>query len=148
MIDLNEFQTDLVPFQWVHFPLVSYAPLNSVQKALHEQTSVMEISNACFDRSNLMAKCDPAKGKYMACCILYSGDVVPKDVNAVIASLKAKRHIVFVDWSPTGFKIGINDKKFRAVPAREDMATLERDYEKINGDTPNNDEYAEEDDEI
>ncbi|KAJ6638086.1 Tubulin alpha chain [Pseudolycoriella hygida] len=118
-VDLNEFQTNLVPYPRVHFPLVSFAPLHSVQKAQHEQMSVVDISNACFDRSNLMVKCDPSKGKYMACCMLYRGDVVPKDVNAVIASLKAKRHIVFVDWSPTGFKIGINNKRVRAVPGTE-----------------------------
>ena len=47
-------------------------------------------------------------GKYMACCMLYRGDVVPKDVNAAIATIKTKRTIQFVDWCPTGFKVGIN----------------------------------------
>ena len=42
----------------------------------------------------------------MACCMLYRGDVVPKDVNAAIASIKTKRSIQFVDWCPTGFKVG------------------------------------------
>lgn len=27
-----------------------------------------------------MVKCDPRNGKYMACCLLYRGDVVPKVV--------------------------------------------------------------------
>ena len=44
-------------------------------------------------------------GKYMACCMLYRGDVVPKDVNAAIANIKTKRTIQFVDWCPTGFKV-------------------------------------------
>ena len=44
-------------------------------------------------------------GKYMACCLLYRGDVVPKDVNASIANIKTKRTIQFVDWCPTGFKV-------------------------------------------
>ena len=52
-----------------------------------------------------MVKCDPRHGKYMACCMLYRGDVVPKDVNAAIASIKTKRTIQFVDWCPTGFKV-------------------------------------------
>merc|ERR1712130_823531 len=55
-----------------------------------------------------MVKCDPRHGKYMACCMLYRGDVVPKDVNAAIATIKTKRSIQFVDWCPTGFKVGIN----------------------------------------
>merc|ERR1719223_1239430 len=32
----------------------------------------------------MMVKCDPRHGKYMACCLMFRGDVVPKDVNAAI----------------------------------------------------------------
>ena len=38
---------------------------------------------------------------------LYRGDVVPVDVQQAVATLKTKRTIQFVDWCPTGFKIGI-----------------------------------------
>ncbi len=41
----------------------------------------------------------------MACCLLYRGDVVPKDVNTAIAAIKNKRSVQFVDWCPTGFKV-------------------------------------------
>lgn len=41
----------------------------------------------------------------MACCLLYRGDVVPKDVQAAVATIKTKRTIQFVDWCPTGFKV-------------------------------------------
>ena len=44
-------------------------------------------------------------GKYMSVCLLYRGDVAPKDVNATIAKIKAKRTVQFVDWCPTGFKV-------------------------------------------
>ena len=56
----------------------------------------------------MMAKCDPRHGKYMACCMMYRADVVPKDVNVSVATIKTKRTIQFVDWCPTGFKCGIN----------------------------------------
>uniref|UniRef100_A0A3Q0RUD9 Si:ch211-114n24.6 n=1 Tax=Amphilophus citrinellus TaxID=61819 RepID=A0A3Q0RUD9_AMPCI len=78
------------------------------EKAYHEQLTVAEITNACFEPANQMVKCDPRHGKYMACCLLYRGDVVPKEVNAAIATIKTKRTIQFVDWCPTGFKVGIN----------------------------------------
>ena len=42
----------------------------------------------------------------MAVCLLYRGDVVPKDTSAAVASIKTKRTIQFVDWCPTGFKVG------------------------------------------
>ena len=44
-----------------------------------------------------MVKCDPRHGKYMACCLLYRGDVVPKDVNSAISAIKTKRSIQVCD---------------------------------------------------
>ncbi len=67
--------------------------------------SVDEITKACFEANSQMVKCDPNRGKYMAVCLLYRGDVVPKDVNAAIASIKVNKMIQFVDWCPTGFKV-------------------------------------------
>lgn len=110
-VDLTEFQTNLVPYPRIHFPLATYAPVISAEKAYHEQLSVAEITNACFEPANQMVKCDPRHGKYMACCMLYRGDVVPKDVNAAIATIKTKRTIQFVDWCPTGFKVGLGDSE-------------------------------------
>ena len=46
----------------------------------------------------------------MACCLLYRGDVVPKDVNSAIQTIKTKRSIQFVDWCPTGKKDTINNE--------------------------------------
>ncbi|MCI4387673.1 hypothetical protein PGIGA_G00076990 [Pangasianodon gigas] len=124
-VDLTEFQTNLVPYPRIHFPLATYAPVISAEKAYHEQLSVAEITNACFEPANQMVKCDPRHGKYMACCLLYRGDVVPKDVNAAIATIKTKRTIQFVDWCPTGFKVGINYQPPTVVPGG-DLAKVQR----------------------
>ena len=97
-VDVLEFQTNLVPYPRIHFMLCSYAPLVSAEKAYHEQLSVAEITNAVFEPASMMAKCDPRHGKYMACCLMYRGDVVPKDVNAAIVNVKSKRTVQFVDW--------------------------------------------------
>nr|XP_031526981.1 tubulin alpha-1A chain-like [Vicugna pacos] len=107
-VDLTEFQNNLVPYPHIHFSLATYAPVISAEKAYHEQLSVAEITNACFEPANQMVKCDPHHGKYMACCLLYRGDVVPKDANATIATIKTKHTIQFVDWCPIDFKVGIN----------------------------------------
>ncbi|OXB69226.1 hypothetical protein ASZ78_011346 [Callipepla squamata] len=124
-VDLTEFQTNLVPYPRIHFPLATYAPVISAEKAYHEQLSVAEITNSCFEPANQMVKCDPRHGKYMACCLLYRGDVVPKDVNAAIATIKTKRSIQFVDWCPTGFKVGINYQPPTVVPGG-DLAKVQR----------------------
>ncbi|VAH09628.1 unnamed protein product [Triticum turgidum subsp. durum] len=124
-VDVNEFQTNLVPYPRIHFMLSSYAPVISAEKAYHEQLSVAEITNSAFEPSSMMAKCDPRHGKYMACCLMYRGDVVPKDVNAAVATIKTKRTIQFVDWCPTGFKCGINYQPPGVVPGG-DLAKVQR----------------------
>ncbi|CDY46272.1 BnaC05g50610D [Brassica napus] len=114
-VDVTEFQTNLVPYPRIHFMLSSYAP----------QLSVAEITSSAFEPASMMAKCDPRHGKYMACCLMYRGDVVPKDVNAAVGTIKTKRTIQFVDWCPTGFKCGINYQPPTVVPGG-DLAKVQR----------------------
>ncbi|EHN05200.1 Tub1p [Saccharomyces cerevisiae x Saccharomyces kudriavzevii VIN7] len=98
-VDLNEFQTNLVPYPRIHFPLVSYSPVLSKSKAFHESNSVSEITNACFEPGNQMVKCDPRDGKYMATCLLYRGDVVTRDVQRAVEQVKTRR--------PSNWLIGV-----------------------------------------
>jgi len=118
-VDINEFQTNLVPYPRIHFMLCSYAPVISSDKAYHETLSVSELTNAAFEPANMMAKCDPRHGKYMACCLMYRGDIIPKEVTASVAAIKTKRTIQFVDWCPTGFKCGINSAAPCVVPGAD-----------------------------
>eukprot|EP01100_Stratorugosa_tubuloviscum_P011368 TRINITY_DN506_c1_g2_i2.p1 TRINITY_DN506_c1_g2~~TRINITY_DN506_c1_g2_i2.p1 ORF type:complete len:452 (-),score=266.33 TRINITY_DN506_c1_g2_i2:64-1419(-) len=118
-VDINEFQTNLVPYPRIHFMLCSLAPVISSEKAFHEQFSVAELTNGVFEPTNMMAKCDPRDGKYMACCLMYRGDIAQKDANTAVAQIKQKRTIHFVDWSPTGFKCGFNSQPPTVVPGGE-----------------------------
>ena len=124
-VDLTEFQTNLVPYPRIHFPLATYAPVISAEKAYNELMSISQITNACFEPANQMVKCDPRNGKYMSVCLLYRGDVVPKDINVAITAIKTKRSIQFVDWCPTGFKVGINCQP-PTVVAGGDLAKVQR----------------------
>jgi len=53
-VDLTEFQTNLVPYPRIHFPLATYAPIMAGDKAYHEHHSVAEITKACFEPNNQM----------------------------------------------------------------------------------------------
>jgi len=128
-IDLNEFQTNLVPYPRIHFPLTSYAPLVSQSTAGSELFSVAEITRACIEPPNQMVKCGSLaqeNAKYMACCLLYRGDVAPRDVNTAINALKTRSKIQFVDCCPTGFKIGINSEAPSVFPGESGLASVPR----------------------
>lgn len=114
-VDLSVFQTNLVPYPRIHFPLVTYAPFYSPNKALHERVNVETLTRMCFEKSNQMLRVDPMRGKYMACCMLYRGLLSNKSINVAIQSLK-NNGLKFVDWSPTGFKVGLNYQPPSIVP--------------------------------
>lgn len=122
-VDLEDFQTNLVPFPRIHFPVASYAPLMSATN--ESPATVDDITQQVFEPSNQMIKCDLNDGKFMACCMLYRGDVMAKDINSAIQSVKDLTRIRFVDWCPTGFKIGINNKSPTSVP-NSDLSSFVR----------------------
>ena len=124
----------MVPYPRIRFPLLAYAPVISAEIAYHERLTVAEITNSVFEPLNQMVKCDPRHGKYMACCMMYRGDVVPKDVNAAISTIKLKRTIRFVDWCPTAFKVGINYQPSAVVPGG-DLAKVQRSVLMISNTT-------------
>jgi len=106
--------------------LTSYAPIVSADKANHEELSVSEITNSVFEPNASFAKCDPRAGKYIAVSLNYRGeDIYPKDVNDACKHVKTKKSVNFVDWSPAGMKVGINNQSPTVVPG-DDLAAVKR----------------------
>jgi len=133
-VDINEFQTNLVPYPRIHFMANSYAPIVPAEKAAHETSNVQQITLDAFQPGNMFTKFDPRLGKYIACCVIYRGDVVSKDVNAAVAVVKTKRTVQFVDWCPTGFKSGVNSAPPTVVPGG-DLAKVKRSVTMITNNT-------------
>jgi tubulin alpha len=67
------------------------------------------MTNNVFDSNSAMVSLDPRRGKYMSCCLMYHGDIIPHEVIQAIRSVRTNRTVNFVDWVPTGFKVGINE---------------------------------------
>jgi len=124
-VDMGEFQTNLVPYPRIHYPLVAYSPMISSVNASHEKLSVAEITANCYEKQNQLVKCDTSKGRYIACCLLFRGDINPKDASIAAGNIKAKNQDRFVQWCPTGFKIGINGEPPTCLPGGA-MAPVKR----------------------
>ncbi|XP_014241903.1 tubulin alpha chain-like isoform X2 [Cimex lectularius] len=107
-VDLNEFQTNLVPYSRVHFPFMSYAPVKFPGVTKTEKLSIRGLTKSCFESTNRMATVEAEKGKYVACCLIYRGDVGQQEVSDSLSQAKNSSSVQFVDWSPTGFKVGMN----------------------------------------
>merc|ERR1712173_414993 len=110
-VDLGEFQTNLVPFPRLHFMTTALAPVISKKKAEHEAQTVREVTDHVFQPRNMLVKYvdfDPVEDKYMAISINYRGPIKSKEANATAQWLKQNNKVAFVEWCPTGFKLGLN----------------------------------------
>jgi len=109
-VDMNEFQTNLVPFPRLHFMTSSYAPLANTKKK-DGTSSVWDMVQEGFDPKNFNVKYvdfDRNEDKYMAISMNFRGKVSSKEANENIQKLKKNSKVVFVEWMPTGFKVGLN----------------------------------------
>lgn len=88
--------------------LTSFAPLCSSEES-PQSYSVDRMTSDAFETNMMLADCEKTKGdKYMACCIMYRGDVSTLQANQAVDAVKRKKTINMVDWCGTGFKVGIN----------------------------------------
>merc|ERR1711962_795960 len=111
-VDMNEFQTNLVPFPRLHFMTTSLAPIVSKKKADHEAHDCRRITDDCLQSNSFLVKYsdfDVVEDKYMAISLNYRGEIKSKVANATVQWVKTQGKVSFVEWCPTGFKIGLND---------------------------------------
>lgn len=55
---------------------------------LFKQMDTVKITKHLFNKYNFTLMGDLNLGRYMSCCIMYRGNVVPKEINATIHILK------------------------------------------------------------
>jgi len=111
-VDMNEFQTNLVPFPRLHFMTTSLAPVITKEKKNTAPTEVRGITDHCLQSDHFLVRYpdwDPVEDKFMAISLNYRGDVKSKEANSTVQWLKSNNKVSFVEWCPTGFKIGLND---------------------------------------
>eukprot|EP00493_Phyllostaurus_siculus_P020509 UN20834 len=112
-VDMNEFQTNLVPFPRLHFMSSSMAPLVTLADKERQGNTAWDITEMVLNpKSFLVAYTDfdSVEDKYMAISINYRGKVKSKEANETVQKIKKQNKVSFVEWMPTGFKIGLNDQ--------------------------------------
>jgi tubulin alpha len=136
-VDLNEFQTNLVPFPRLHFMISAMAPISDADGEPSAPKDVRSMTDACFQPHSFLVKMSqfsPEDDKYMAISLNYRGSVMPKESNATVQWLKKESKITFVEWVPTGFKIGLNEEPPAITPA-DDLVAFERNIVMIGNNT-------------
>merc|ERR1712056_138336 len=99
-VDLNEFQTNLVPFPRLHFMITSMAPVTTEKKKETARNDIQGITESCFAAQNFFAKIadfDAEEDKYMAISVNYRGNVKAKKANATVQWLKTNKKVCFVE---------------------------------------------------
>ncbi|GFR71415.1 tubulin alpha chain [Elysia marginata] len=140
-VDLTEFQTNLVPYPRIHFPLATYAPVISAEKAYHEQLSVSEITNACFEPANQMVGIN-----YQPPTVVPGGDLAKvqravcmlSNTTAIAeawARLDHKFDLMYAKRAFVHWYVGEGMEEGEFSEAREDLAALEKDYEEVGVDS-------------
>jgi len=136
-VDLHEFQTNLVPFPRLHFMISSMAPILTPKKLETSSKDIQALTESCFSAQNFFAKIadfDVSEDKYMAISVNYRGSVKAKSVSRSIQWLKANKKVTFVEWVPTGFKVGLNEQP-PALLAKDDLGASDNSVVMIANNT-------------
>merc|ERR1712157_601032 len=136
-MDLQEFQTNLVPFPRLHFMITSMAPVTTPKKKETARNDIQGITESCFSAQNFFTKIadfDPEEDKYMAISVKYRGDVKAKEANATVQWLKTNKKVTFVEWCPTGFKVGLNERPAAKVE-EDEVASFKKNIVQIGNNT-------------
>jgi len=124
-VDLSEIQTNLVPFPRLHFMTSSLAGFQT-KKA--EKSSVRELCDQLLQPQNMSVhypEFDATEDKYMAISMEFrGGGTSSKQANSTVQGLKRQNKVSFVEWMPTGFKVGLNEQPL-ATPAGDCVAMKE-----------------------
>merc|ERR1711988_1252210 len=97
----------------LHFMTTSLAPVTSKAKTDREAHEVRQITDFCLQPGNFLVKYpdfDVVEDKYMAISLNYRGEIKSKEANSTVQWVKQQAKVSFVEWCPTGFKIGLNDQ--------------------------------------
>ncbi|KAI0342937.1 beta-tubulin 2 [Trametopsis cervina] len=103
--DLRKLGLNLVPFPRLHFLMPSYAPFYNPADKAFLSVSVPDLTQALFDRKNLLVACDPRFGRYLTAATIFRGDVSSREAEVSVGDLQRKNSSQFVEWIPDNVSV-------------------------------------------
>ncbi|ETN82584.1 Tubulin/FtsZ family, GTPase domain protein [Necator americanus] len=122
-VDLTEFQTNLVPYPRIHFPLATYSPVISAEKV-----------GINYQPPTVVPGGDLAKVP-RAVCMLSNTTAIAE----AWARLDRKFDLMYAKRAFVHWYVGEGMEEGEFSEAREDLAALEKDYEEVGIDSVDGD---------
>ncbi|KAF6771345.1 hypothetical protein AHF37_10417 [Paragonimus kellicotti] len=107
---VDELLINLVPYPRIHFPMMAFAPFLGPSCQDFERGNAVELVRSVFEDTNQLLSVSAVRRAYISCALLFRGATTPLEAINAVALMKGDRmsRARFVDWCPTGFKIGVN----------------------------------------
>ncbi|CAL1716083.1 unnamed protein product [Somion occarium] len=103
--DLRKLGLNLVPFPRLHFLMPSYAPFYDPNAKAFIRMSVNDLTQALFDRRNLLVACDPRFGRYLTAATIFRGKISSNEAEQSVLDLQRKNSAQFVEWIPDNVSV-------------------------------------------
>ncbi|CDS36315.1 tubulin alpha [Echinococcus multilocularis] len=117
-ITMMDLYTNLVPYPDAHFAMIGFAPLFDLETACKGQVDTTQLTESVFAPENqLVHQHGEEVNMYLTCCLFYRGNASVRDVNTCIDEMRSSNRLPFVDWCPTGFKVGISYQPMTTIEA-------------------------------
>uniref|UniRef100_A0A803KWJ9 Tubulin/FtsZ 2-layer sandwich domain-containing protein n=1 Tax=Chenopodium quinoa TaxID=63459 RepID=A0A803KWJ9_CHEQI len=107
--DLRKLAVNLIPFPRLHFFMVGFAPLTSINSRQYTTLSILELTQQMWDSKNMMCAADPSHGRYLIASAMFRGKMSTKEVDQQMTNVLSKNSSYFVEWIPNNVKSSVCD---------------------------------------
>merc|ERR1712130_196908 len=133
MGDLQEFQTNLVPFPRLHFMITSMAPVTTQKKKDSMPNDTRSITELCFSPQSFFTKLPEFDVEEFDECAQFEKNVVMMGNNTAISRVFSDRicnkfDVMYSQRSFVHWFVGEGMEEGEFQEAREDLGFLEKDY--------------------
>ncbi|BHF84283.1 hypothetical protein SprV_0902743400 [Sparganum proliferum] len=132
-VDVTDLLTNLVPFPRVHFPIMAFAPLVRREALDLDNFTATQLLSQVYNGKCHLSSINTSNQAYISCAVLFRGAVAPCDVVEAVKAAKIGAKARFVDWCPTGFKVGVNHTPPISLPEDSPLKVHDRSLAMIAG---------------